>query len=169
MNEPELLETLFLISSLMSQALGFYQHSSSFGRSNLDERKAAQLVPRILFSTRTKAKCEGARGDGGSTPAEETFLGPIKAGECIWLTCRPNLSLLTSRPARSVRQGWWLAPDPGTCRCDMGPTWLWLVGLYTRERRIDQAEIVGFAEMVSKPCCASQPPGRGTVCGRASH
>lgn len=42
-------------------------------------------------------------------PAKETLLWPINVVECVWLTCRPNLSLLTSRPARSVRQGWWLS------------------------------------------------------------
>lgn len=95
----------------MSQAPKMFVNTCCLlaGESNLDGRQAVQLVPHLVLTARTKSKCEGARGEGDIIRAEETFLGPIKVQKCVWLSCRPNVSLLSSRPARSVKQGWWLS------------------------------------------------------------
>lgn len=123
----------------MSQALSVCQDLSSFGGSDLSWRQAAQLSGHDLFSALTKIKCEGARGDGQ------------------WHSCRRNSSLANKRyrarvvdlssepeppqrPTCQKRQtGMVAVPSTGTRRCDMGRTWLWLVGLHTRKRRIDQS------------------------------
>lgn len=71
--------------------------------------------------------------------AEETFLWPMNVVDRVRLVDLSSEPEPPHQPTCQKRQtGMEAVPSTGTRRCDMGRTWLWLVGLHTRKRRIDQ-------------------------------